>query len=83
MNSLYAVLGGTFNPIHYGHIITSEALAKKIFLEKIILLPNYTNLYRPSNILIKHKINMIKLAIKDKPLFQINYLEIKKKYLIL
>ncbi|XBC39114.1 MAG: adenylyltransferase/cytidyltransferase family protein [Buchnera aphidicola (Nurudea shiraii)] len=81
MAKLYALLGGTFNPIHYGHIITSEILAKKINLKKIILLPRYINLYKTQyKILTKHRIEMIKLAIKNnKLLFDINYLEIKKK----
>lgn len=84
MTSLYAILGGTFNPIHYGHIITSEMLAKKICLNTITLLPNYTNLHRSKlNIATEHRIQMIKLAVKNKPLFKINCLEIKKKYCIL
>ncbi|XBC38057.1 MAG: adenylyltransferase/cytidyltransferase family protein [Buchnera aphidicola (Floraphis choui)] len=84
MTSSYAILGGTFNPIHYGHIITSKILAKKINLKKIILLPNYISLYQSkSNVSIKHRIKMIKLAIKGQPLFIINYIEIKKKYSIL
>ncbi|XBC38590.1 MAG: adenylyltransferase/cytidyltransferase family protein [Buchnera aphidicola (Melaphis rhois)] len=84
MTSLYAVLGGTFDPIHYGHTTTSEILAEKINLKKIILLPTYNSLcHNQSIISVQHKVKMIKLAIKNKPLFKINYLEIKKKYLIL
>ncbi|XBC40636.1 MAG: nicotinate-nucleotide adenylyltransferase [Buchnera aphidicola (Nurudea yanoniella)] len=80
MKDLYALLGGTFNPVHYGHIITSEILAQKINLKKIILLPKYTNFYQiQPKILIKHRIKMIKLAIKNKPLFNVNLLEIKNK----
>ncbi|XBC42689.1 MAG: adenylyltransferase/cytidyltransferase family protein [Buchnera aphidicola (Kaburagia rhusicola ensigallis)] len=84
MTSLYAILGGTFNPIHYGHIVTAEILAKKIRLNTITLLPNYTSLHQSKlNIATEHRIQMIKLAVKNKPLFKINYLEIKKKYYIL
>ncbi|WP_195182280.1 hypothetical protein [Buchnera aphidicola] len=82
MTSLYVVLGGKFNPIHYGHTVTSEILAQKLLFKTIFLLPNYTSYQHKSDILTKHKINMLKLAVKNKPLFKINNLEIKKKYLI-
>ncbi|XBC44240.1 MAG: hypothetical protein U0W94_02090 [Buchnera aphidicola (Schlechtendalia peitan)] len=84
MTSLYAILGGSFNPIHCGHIIITEILAKKIYLQNVILLPKYIHSNQCKlNILTKHRIKMLKLAIKNKPLFKINNLEIKKKYLIL
>lgn len=39
-HSLYALFGGTFDPIHYGHLKPVEALAQQVGLQHIILLPN-------------------------------------------
>ena len=38
---LQALFGGTFDPIHYGHLRPVEALAKQVGLQKVILLPNH------------------------------------------
>ncbi|HXK00569.1 MAG TPA: nicotinate (nicotinamide) nucleotide adenylyltransferase, partial [Buchnera sp. (in: enterobacteria)] len=80
MSSLYGILGGTFDPIHYGHIIPAKLLAKEITLKNIILLPNYIPLYRKESITcIKKRLQMIKIAIKEESLFEISTLEIKQK----
>lgn len=41
---LQALFGGTFDPIHYGHLRPVEALAKQVGLQKVILLPNHVPL---------------------------------------
>lgn len=72
-----AFFGGTFDPIHYGHLFTIEFLAKKIGLNKIFLLPNYTPSYKKKpKANIKQRLTMIKLAIKNKPLFSIDQREL-------
>jgi nicotinate-nucleotide adenylyltransferase len=80
MSSLYGILGGTFDPIHYGHILPAQLLAKEISLKNIILLPNYNPLYRKKSITcIKKRLKMIKIAIRKESLFKISTLEIKEK----
>lgn len=80
MKKLYAIFGGNFDPIHYGHIYSSEKLSKEIFIKKIIFLPNNNPPHREkTKTSIIDRIKMIKLAINKNPLFQISYLETKKK----
>jgi len=82
MKKLYAIFGGNFNPIHYGHIYSSERLSKEISISKIIFLPNNNPPHRKkTKTSIIDRIKMIKLAINDNPLFQISYLETKKKHI--
>jgi cytidyltransferase-like protein len=40
MNQLQALFGGTFDPIHYGHLKPVEALANQIGLSRVIIMPN-------------------------------------------
>jgi nicotinate-nucleotide adenylyltransferase len=39
------ILGGTFNPVHLGHIRLAEEARRKLSLDKIIFIPAYT--YHP------------------------------------
>lgn len=80
MKKLYAIFGGNFDPIHYGHIYSSEKLLKEISIKKIIFLPNNNPPHRKNTkTSIVDRIKMIKLAINKNSLFQISYLETKKK----
>ncbi|CAL1328990.1 Nicotinate-nucleotide adenylyltransferase [Candidatus Providencia siddallii] len=78
-NILHTFFGGTFDPIHYGHIRPLENLAKQIGLNKINLLPNnITPNHKKPYANYKQRIEMINLAIKNRPLFKINLYEKKK-----
>ncbi|ARC54693.1 hypothetical protein AOQ88_00200 [Candidatus Riesia sp. GBBU] len=76
----FNLFGGTFDPIHYGHLLSVEDLSKRIGLKEIILLPNSYPSYKSHTVAeIKQRINMIKIAIKDNPLFKIDTREVLKK----
>ncbi|WP_179208264.1 adenylyltransferase/cytidyltransferase family protein, partial [Klebsiella pneumoniae] len=40
MTQLQAIYGGTFDPVHYGHLKPVEILANQIGLSKVIIMPN-------------------------------------------
>lgn len=44
---LHALFGGTFDPIHYGHLRPVEALAAEVGLNRVTLLPNHVPPHRP------------------------------------
>ena len=84
MKEIYAIFGGNFDPIHYGHILSAEKLAKEISIKKIILLPNQNPPHRiQTKTSLIHKLKMIEYAIKDNNLFEISLLETTKKKTIL
>ncbi|MGG4607702.1 nicotinate-nucleotide adenylyltransferase [Providencia sp. Me31A] len=79
VSGLQALFGGTFDPIHYGHLRPVEALAKQVGLEKVILLPNHVPPHRPQpEASPLQRLEMVKLAIQDTPLFTIDTRELEK-----
>ena len=45
------IMGGTFNPIHYGHLVTAEEALKQFSLDKVIFIPTGTPPHKISGIL--------------------------------
>lgn len=73
------IMGGTFNPIHKGHIMIAEEAYRQYSLDKVIFIPN-GNPYLKSGVLSKYiRFEMVKLAISDFPYFDISSIEIDKK----
>ncbi|HEX2865954.1 MAG TPA: nicotinate-nucleotide adenylyltransferase [Ignavibacteriales bacterium] len=74
------ILGGTFDPIHHGHLITAQALMEKRDLEKIIFIPCYISPHKTDggNSSGQDRLKMVKLAIKDVPYFTCSPLEVER-----
>lgn len=76
---LYGIFGGTFDPIHCGHLYLANFLIKHINFSKIIFIPNHIPPHRPQpNASAEQRLNMIKLAIANNHLFTVNDLELKR-----
>jgi nicotinate-nucleotide adenylyltransferase len=78
--SKIGIFGGTFDPIHMGHLITAQSVREIRGLDKIIFIPAYisphkTDIKASSS---EHRLNMIKIAIEDVPFFEFSDIEIKK-----
>lgn len=78
--SKVGVYGGTFDPIHIGHLITAQSVREIRELDKIIFVPAFLS---PHKLDIKasapeHRINMLKLAIKNIDFFDITEFEINQ-----
>lgn len=78
-SSFIALFGGTFDPIHYGHLYPVEALAKEIGISHIYLLPNNVPPHRPQpEATTEQRLDMLRLAIKDNSLFSIDERELHR-----
>jgi nicotinate-nucleotide adenylyltransferase len=79
MNQLQALFGGTFDPVHYGHLKPVEALANLIGLSRVIIMPNNVPPHRPQpEATSAQRKRMVELAIQDKPLFTLDERELKR-----
>lgn len=74
------ILGGTFNPIHVGHLILAEEVLQKIGLSKIIFIPTNLPPHKDNGQVISatHRMKMLRLAIRGNPHFGVSDIEIKR-----
>lgn len=79
MKQLHALFGGTFDPVHYGHLKPVEALANLIGLSKVTIMPNNVPPHRPQpEANSQQRKTMVELAIADKPLFALDERELMR-----
>lgn len=77
--ALHALFGGTFDPIHFGHLHPVEALAHQVGLQQVTLLPNNVPPHRPQpEASATQRVAMVKLAIADRPLFRLDPRELQR-----
>ena len=79
-NYRIGILGGTFNPVHMGHLIMAEKVVKYHQLSKVLFIP--ANLlphkYVEEPVDANHRYNMVKQAVMDNKAFEASGLEIKR-----
>jgi len=75
------LLGGTFDPIHMGHLIIAEWIRESRGLKKIIFIPTALPPHKKNVKMTdkKDRWEMVKLSIRDNPKFEISDIEIKKE----
>lgn len=77
------IFGGTFNPIHYGHLNALLQIAYQLPTQAITLIPCGNPPHKNTNNNNKHQFNMLKLALNNNPPFpypvQIEPYEINKE----
>ena len=75
MKSRIGLLGGTFNPIHFGHIEIAKAALNRLKLDKLIFIPAGNPWQKEDFISFDHRLKMLKLALKDLEKIEISEIE--------
>ncbi len=72
MSERIGLYGGSFNPIHCGHLIVVRAIAEQLDLGRVIFLPSARPPHKADEALLdhRHRAEMVKLAIADEPRFE-------------
>lgn len=71
-------MGGTFNPIHNGHLELANRAYQTLFLDKVLFIPSGTS-YMKSNVLEAEKrVEMVKRAISPYPHFELSLIEVER-----
>jgi nicotinate-nucleotide adenylyltransferase len=73
-------MGGTFDPIHYGHLVTAEAARTDFGLEAVIFVPSGSPPHKAGQALTPahHRHQMVVLAVASNPWFRVSRVEIDR-----
>jgi len=72
------IFAGTFNPIHIAHLIVVESVRTELNAEKILFIPSFIPPFKNGDVAeAVHRLNMVKLAIKNNPHFEVSDIELK------
>lgn len=69
------ILGGSFNPVHIGHLLVAEDIIEKLILDKVIFIPAYDPPHKRKLLDFTQRWQMLKLAIDKNPLFELSDIE--------
>lgn len=74
------IFGGTFNPIHLGHLRSAEEIRETFTLDRIYFVPAARPPHRGKETLVSamHRLKMVELAIADNPSFQASAAELER-----
>ena len=73
------VLGGTFDPIHYGHLRLAEELAERLRLEEVRLVPSGTPPHRSAPMAAaEHRLEMVRIAASGNSRFKVDERELRR-----
>jgi nicotinate-nucleotide adenylyltransferase len=77
VKSSFGILGGSFNPIHFGHLRGAEEIRQRFALGKILFVPTYVPPHKPKESVLDyhHRKNMTGLAISNNPDFVLEDIE--------
>ncbi len=73
------LFGGSFDPIHLGHIHIALSSLKELDADKVVFIPAFSPRWKDLLASSEDRLNMLKLAIKDYPQFEINTIELDSK----
>ena len=74
------IMGGTFNPIHFGHLFLAESAYEQLELDKVIFIPSKNPPHKvvAGNITQEQRVRMISLSIRDNPHFELSLMELER-----
>lgn len=74
-----AIYGGAFDPIHMGHLFIIQALIEIFSFKKVMIIPSGESLTKKMKASAFHRLNCLKIALKNEANIEINDFEIKQK----
>jgi nicotinate-nucleotide adenylyltransferase len=82
MSERIGIFGGSFDPVHHGHLILAQDALEQLQLDRLIFVPAGINPHKlesgpqASN---AHRLKMLQLATQDEPRFQVDPLELDRE----
>lgn len=75
------IFGGSFNPVHEGHLALAKAALSELNLDRVIFVPSYKTPLKKKESLwpVEHRVRHLKRALRRIPFFSISLCEIQRK----
>jgi len=73
-------MGGSFDPLHMGHLIVAQDAAESLSLSEVIFIPAAIPPHKQQarRVDAKHRLNILHLAVADNPRFSVSDIEIQR-----
>lgn len=74
------ILGGTFDPIHNGHLAVAEEVRSRLSLDEVLFIPTGRPWRKGDTPILsaEHRIEMVRLAIAGKPYYRLSLMEVER-----
>jgi len=74
------VLGGSFDPVHVGHLVLAEGVREALRMEKVVLVPAGTPPHKLDHPLAaaRHRMEMTRVAVQGNPFFEVSEIEVER-----
>jgi nicotinate-nucleotide adenylyltransferase len=78
---MFGILGGTFDPIHFGHLVLAEKACEAFQLSRVVFVPAAIPPHKIGEVKTSaaNRLRMVELAISDNPHFQISKVELERE----
>lgn len=78
--ALTCLFGGTFNPIHNGHLFLAEEALHTLGLDRVVFVPNRLPPHKETpSLTASDRLNMLEAAVADIDVFEVNRVEVERK----
>ena len=74
------MFGGSFNPIHFGHLLIADEIAELLALDPVLFVPAASPPHKPASELAPaaHRFEMTKRAVGEHPRFEVSDVELRR-----
>jgi nicotinate-nucleotide adenylyltransferase len=74
------ILGGTFDPIHDGHLVAAQEACWQLHLEQVLFVPAGAPPHKQGRVIspAAHRLRMVELAIADTPQFRVSQIDLNR-----
>ena len=76
-----AVFGGSFNPIHVGHLLMADEMLERLRLDRVVFVPAAAPPHKPAAMLApaEHRYEMVRLAVAGHAGFEVSDIELRRR----
>jgi nicotinate-nucleotide adenylyltransferase len=74
------IMGGTFDPIHFGHLVAAQETAAVLNLERVLFVPTAQPPHKVGELVspVEHRVTMVSIAIANNPRFELSTIELER-----